>query len=512
MRLLLCFLVSLCSLAFAASAKKSIELDLSGNGKVDFVQLFENGRLVRESEDRDGDGRFELVREFFAFVDEATPVEKITEESREGKGSRVSEVYELKTRGLRVTRVTGAETSYVSVAPLTEQRDCLSAASWPPATVNEFLDNFQALNIGVKDGYLLARPAHQVHRSCLEKWGHPQFINQLERSLSEGMACLAKLATRPPAKANGATFNGAKLAQLFKQRPVTVACQQSDYEWNGVAAHASTRPGQLLESLGVTHPYMSLNPNDPKLRAAPDDRELAELRNTLFHEQLHNLGIRHREGVEFAYTCGDCCVGQVDAETLEAACKICAGDYAGASDKRYLRDFIAWGKASYNTQLPGRALQDFLKENPRDLWGHAALAANDSGVFNPLGSEYAKLLERRFPRLGAEEKQLLAEAKKYQDTAEVRWGQRFAQPLAEVQFALLHGPGREAALEVVTKNLRTLKELREQQGRVSGNTKFVADDLVDRLNNLLRDMWLQDYPKTSPASSRAYGLRQELSF
>jgi hypothetical protein len=77
-----------------------------------------------------------------------------------------------------------------------------------------------------------------------------------------------------------------------------------------------------------------------------------ELKRTIFHENLHNLGYRHGDGIEFPYTCEASCFPYKDKENDSQsesllACKICNGDYPSEESIDYLNDFVEYSDLSY---------------------------------------------------------------------------------------------------------------------------------------------------------------------
>jgi hypothetical protein len=54
-----------------------------------------------------------------------------------------------------------------------------------------------------------------------------------------------------------------------------------------------------MESKNFSHPFVSINSGDPEKTSGNRDEEMAQLKVTLFHESLHNLGFLHKEDIEF---------------------------------------------------------------------------------------------------------------------------------------------------------------------------------------------------------------------
>ena len=86
-----------------------------------------------------------------------------------------------------------------------------------------------------------------------------------------------------------------------------------------------------------------LNPSYPKGGKNLSGKQILDLKRTLFHEQLHNLGHTHNESVEFMYACEKCCFEgfwtdmlrniHLDKDRIE--CKICRGDYLSNNDPEF---------------------------------------------------------------------------------------------------------------------------------------------------------------------------------
>lgn len=501
-----------------ANGVRKVELDLNLDQKVDRIDHYRDGQIFLTEEDAGFGGSLNQRTQFFDFKNSKEPI-SISEidKNRDGKVDRIEKTYRIPEHDRIVTTISVStkldaqfDRTWSSVTKLRQKRD-ESCGSLAPIALQatELSQQVSSLGLGIESGYLRSVPGYRVDAGCLQKWGNPDFVTSLTTAMSKGKSCLAELAQKTPGKMNGAGLNLQRLNALQVVTPVTITCSEtSDYDWEGTAGHASTGRASEIKSLGIKHPYISINPFNPKGRNPTDD-DVRELQATLFHEQLHNLGIKHGEGIEYPYTCESCCVSSGDADEKAAACRVCQGDYSGAADRAYVRDMMNWGELSFNADRSQTAIENYISENPGERWGVFALAANHKGQpFSRVGGEMAKILEARMKNLSTEEKKLLEDAKYYTSQS---WGQQHAKLIAEAQVNLFLDQSQEQALAALQRNKQQLKILFTSAKTAKGDDKYFAEELVRSTNSIIDRIWLDGYPrKNEKTSSAAYELARYL--
>jgi hypothetical protein len=179
----------------------------------------------------------------------------------------------------------------------------------------------------------------KLHRSCLERFG-TKMEQLITEGLQTGMQCLKKL------QGAGALKNHRALEDLFNGQRQTYHCNETDYHWGDIAAHASLSEANNKEEFGLFHPYISILP-DYALRDSPVKGKVMYdefLGLLFFHEQFHNIGYAHNQNEEYAYTCEDCCFNYFNMSDShkDLSCKICSTSYKGISDPKYIRDIFKW--------------------------------------------------------------------------------------------------------------------------------------------------------------------------
>ncbi len=493
---------------FTVLAADLKEFDDNKDGKVDRRTHSAKGQTTLEDRDLDFDGFFETQLQFFSYVSDTKPIQVTTTVTPAQKVERKEFLFEVR-KSKRLRRQTQIfDEKGVVVRDWSDSTDLAKASecqAFGDLGVEEFARAGEAPALRLNNGYLDLQPGHRVHESCLTNWGRDLFVENFQSAMSTGLQCLGRLASGN----NGARVNLSQLESLFATTKVTVLCHQRDYEWNGVVGHASTGPADAIKDPAVAHPYISLNPTAPNPATAGD---ILELKKTLFHEQLHNLGLRHGHSIEYPYACEDCCIseGQTPEDTalIGLACKVCTGDYAGTTDKRYVLDIINWGNQDYRFFLGQKAATNYLKESPRDPWGYAAAALASSDIFNPFGSSLAAELRRRVPARTAEVEGLLVRAEKFKDASHFKFAKPSADVLAKAHMDLFFAQDAKSALATLEKNKEMIKAaITAPSASDRSNRTYVAAQLRGQVKNMLYTIWLDQYPHNNDAfSPRAYTL------
>lgn len=501
-----------------AKELSSKNFDFNGDGKTDYVEVSSGERLVRIEEDTDGTGVLDKVTTIHESPGPTDAIRTTTYDADgDGKPERRERVYfssELKKKFLLVEvaeKKAGVfDHRFAQLLSPSRERDCGEMQPEASPEVAQLLSSVSAIQHTLSGELLSARPNHEVHRSCLERWGHPQFVNVLQKSIEDGLKCLGTLANKPPQPLNGAAMNIVKLNHLFQGTKVSVNCQHKMPFDSDAIAQASVAPGDRFPGTSLEHPYVVLAPSTPARSGAPSAAELRELRVTLFHEQLHNLGIAHGEGIEYPYACEDCCM--VGSAGKDAACRVCRGEYAGgANSEMYVIDLYNWGGAIGDLHHARVGARNLARRVPNNPFGHALVAMSQSDTHNAIGIEYARLFEARYTNLSLPLKEILAQSRKLQNSETIKWGQRFGQPIGQALFEHLHNRDNMTAVRTLQTGLPVLRELVRHQNSGQPDQRKAARLMTEVLSDFLWEIQLSEVPgSTSAAGLVASNLRKEL--
>ncbi|WP_419173134.1 hypothetical protein [Halobacteriovorax sp.] len=216
--------------------------------------------------------------------------------------------------------------------------------------VDDFIDNFDPIISRIGGGVFEFTPGVQIHKSCLDNLGDEKFPRMLRNALDKGLSCLSDLASQDKDKSMKGEISN--LLNFFniqlsgKVNPTKFICHNKNYNWNnGVVGYASTSEVEI-KSLGIKHPFVSLNPKMEKsfFGGIKNGPSTDELEGVMFHEMIHNFGYRHGTGVDTSYGCEACCFGNDKAKKY--ACNICVGKYKDEMDSAYIRDMALMSKES----------------------------------------------------------------------------------------------------------------------------------------------------------------------
>jgi hypothetical protein len=508
--------------------------DLNGDGVIDRIESWDEEALVKLQTDKNFTGKISEWNQYFPYKNDVTAVEiEESDTNKDGKADRKKSIYrsEKTKHWITVNEVdsdfNGSFDKKFNTFTDLVQKNQTHCNPEMLKFESKFLklasDSKAASNKIINEEYLQTDFGYKIQKGCMKNWGEA-FPKMVKESITKGMKCLEKLAqtnTNLGVKPNGAFANLKNLDQIISNKGVTIACTQSkendkkDYDWKRAAAHASTDATDEIKEFGIKHPYLSLNPQIPKVKAKGTKDELAEIQKTIFHEQLHNLGIKHGEDVEAPYTCETCCFAdkKTDKAELDVACKICAGGYTSSTDKKYITDMIAWGKATYRSQRATLAVLNFQKEFPQDKFGLLAFAEINSDVFSPLGSNIAIILKKKFKGWSKDEE------KKIDEIAEMNNYELFKNPLikkssatiAETYVSLVYDKNYTKTMALLKKESANLKAMIAAKAKAKGNESYVFDNLKDMLTVQLKEIWMKDgVDKTSPEADEAYILLNDL--
>ncbi len=190
----------------------------------------------------------------------------------------------------------------------------------------------------------------KIDSACLKIYGS-ELTLILQKLFQDSMACLKDL------KGKGSDQNFLKIQSLLnnKDNPLKLNCSNLNFPWKNSTMAFATVPGD------ATHPQINLNPKRKE--------NLKELKNTVFHELLHNCGHLHNHHVEYMYACPQCCQEkqaryefEFEKQKIESACRICEGDFESSTDTKYLNELVGWSNKDFTyiatNKLIGQIFQD----------------------------------------------------------------------------------------------------------------------------------------------------------
>lgn len=506
---------------------KRVDVDLNRDAKADRIETYRGKSLVFLDRDTKFTGKFDQKTTYLEFVSATKPIEITTLDTNgDGKVDRIESVYQDKIHDLLIvsTKVDSKfkgvfEKKFTTHSKLSQEKedaDCIVDQRLQDLKILKLTKDITDLKILLQDGFYQTDWGYRIHESCLDKWGAETFPALLKASMSKGFQCLGNLAKENAKKnlvPNGALDNLQGLEYLISKNNVSIVCNEKDYSWEGFTAHASTIPNEMIKESGVRHPFISVNEFKPKIKGKPSEDEKNALSGTLFHEQFHNLGILHNKNIEFPYACVACCVSLKTTESeKEIACKICSGVYTSASEKNYINDLITWGKNSSNKSVSRQAIISYQKEFPGDRWALFAYADASTSLFSPVGIQLAKILKNKFKNITQEEESYLKNIEYYgvmpNLTNKVIAG--FSKVLAEAHITQYFDGDTKKTLENLEKNKVAIKELLKKLSETTDESKYILEEIKDKYDNLLSDIWRDGYPKNNSAENdRAYKVLLE---
>ncbi|MFT6068981.1 MAG: hypothetical protein ACJAT2_002226 [Bacteriovoracaceae bacterium] len=513
----LCLFLFLLSYQLLADGVRIKSFDLNKDGIKDRFEYYQGKKLIRLEEDRNNDSKIDFITIF-----NDSTFYKIEKQDSTNTG-KFDRVVSFKSIGKGKTRIQTKRDSngdgqfdinfFKTVRSIQKEIDCQE----DPQKLGEIDDLSTASYYAaaeLNNGLLPTDFGYKIDKVCIEKWGNG-FPEIVKDSIETGLKCLSDLAKNSPDKNNisGAAKNYKEIEQLLSKKKVSLLCSEEDYNWTGTRAHASASVNDKIKSLGIGHPFISINPKIPKMSKAATDVEISAMKKTIFHEQIHNLGYLHGHGVEYAYTCGACCFKDYGGdEGKKAACKVCTGNYKNASEKKYLEDIINFSKLTYNEGLGQEAVINYLKENPKSIYGMANLSKITSDVFNPIGYHLALLIESKNSNISKEDQLRLNQAKSRKPDD----GNQAGEILANVYYQLYYEKNGDAAVSILDANKELLKNEYEKMEAKSEHTNYMVAELKETTYNFIFDMWVNRYganPKVEANSNesvaaKAYKLHQ----
>ena len=286
---------------------KTKRYDLNKDGIIDRIDYWKKNLLIKRQEDRNGDKKIDF--EIIFFNSKKIKIEKV-DSNFDGHFDRIKTFEKFQKKYVKVFYQIDKnfdqtfERTYYETFKV-DQQNCIQQFKHE---VDSFIRNGLAAAAEVNKGFLPTTFGFSIDQKCLQNWGN-DFPNLLKKSIQTSLQCMTRLHEELsyPEVLTAGLRNAKDLIDLVKASPVTIVCSEKDnYNWAGATGHASSSPGKSLESPSVKHPFISINPNNPKVLPA-SSKNLLELKRTIFHESLHNIGHRHGHGIEFPYACETCC-------------------------------------------------------------------------------------------------------------------------------------------------------------------------------------------------------------
>lgn len=498
---------------WAQNVSEIKKLDLNNDGKFDRFEHYQGEALIKIEEDRNLDQKMDYSEYF-----DRAPYYLVIEQDSNYDGkidfrksylrhnplkSKVFKEVDLNHDGVFESKL------FEIVDDVQKNADCFKVV------IESQLQKFAQTNLSVAEkigpNFRKTGVGFKVEEDCYKKWGN-DFGKIVKDSVQTGLQCLANLGAKEKSSLSGALRNGYNLSKLFKDDKISLVCAEDDYDWSGARAHASTRPDQQIKNKNVSHPYVSLNPSFPENPVGKRTDEIKQIKETIFHEALHNLGYRHSEGIEFSYGCGACCFDNTEAGPgKDIACKICAGNYRNELDENYLRDFIKFGKHNYKDSFAYDAVAKFTKLRAKNLQGLAFLANSSGSVFNPIGPELAKIIRTKHsnPNLERTIERELEGAETYSDMSDFATSKASTTHLSSALYELYYTHDSAKALAILSANKTQIKQEIEALEKDPGNKKYVGEELRRTLDGIIYDVWINRFPANAQAeinSKKAYEL------
>ncbi len=510
------FLISSFALSsFGESPRKLFRknIDINKDGKADRIEVYldkEHKTLFELHEDRNVDGYFERITKYKI----PGTIKRIYVDTNSDKKFDRIETHKLSIRDKQKVQVKiqidkdhdgKYEIEYKNHYDLIQNSDCTHKEySFGTESIDKFSILMSSIAANAVGGFIPTSFGYEIDPQCINNWG-ANFPEFLKESIFTGISCLKNL------KGNGAKTLAHDLESLLSKNNVTVVCSETDYlSWTGVYAHASAGPDseKILDGK-VSHPYISVNPGDPASGLSKDEvkQRKQELRKTLFHEQIHNLGHVHYHGVEYAYPCEDCCLSYDDPseddkkeeERVKAACRACDTEHIGGITEDYLEVLRDYTGKAYLSKNFRAAVTEFNNENPENQVGHAYIAMTNSSYFNPIGHHIASMIkvgiDEEDPKITKVNKMLndVDNDKDLKSSEEYR-------KLPEGRFiaSAIYDAYVVRDLELTLKNLenelpKTIDSLRAKRLDKDEYNDYYADNVKDAIKALVTDLYLNDH-------------------
>lgn len=464
--------------------------DLNSDGKIDFVEVTLNKILIERKEDLNNDGTFD--RQTLFYPETSHEFFKVVEEKKHGThpGKRISYWHDpVKKKTFSLTQIDENndgkwDKEFRSSSEIVQHKDECSEED-ALATLARTATEAASLS----DEYYQTSWGHQIHKSCLENNNKDWFLENTEKAIKGGMACLDRLGK---SGGTGAQKNHISLDNILQQKNVQVICNENSYDWGSSTLAYATTSSDNKNSL-LKHPGISLNPTTAgnyKRQGKQGDNEFVR---TMFHEQLHNLGYLHGHDIEYPYACEKCCFPESSdsADKTSIACNVCSGNYSGSTDVNYLRDITSFGISNYNTSHGISTSIKYLMTRPGDVSGLSYLALNLSGIFDPVGVHLAAKI-RASDKPDASQVKILDEAQNYEASDIFKPYEASSRIVADAFYESFRSQNPASALALLKKEATLIKRELSQKPKEE-DSRYVAESVKAGIKKLVYTVWLDGY-------------------
>jgi len=348
--------------------------------------------------------------------------------------------------------------------------------------------------------YLVTDFGFKIHRGCLKKFGQNFLVKQIKNSLQTGLQCLAKLEEKlqknlPKNKKIGAPMrNAIKIQTLLKKSPVSLVCdshKKFELKTKAFASAHENSIAQIDKKTFVKHPYIVLNPKFSK--TGPDEIDAHSLRQTLFHEHLHNIGHRHGATMEAPYACEDCCFSSnaKAARKKELACRICTGDYSSFLEKKYIEDLLEWSKLAGHTSIVSLTIKNYLNAFPKSTWGIIKVIQATIAI-DPFAIALGQIAINEFKGLTKEEKAAIKATQKYANFAVIKRYSLYSKIAASAFYENRFSHDPKKSMEILELSTATLFQLKNKltnpKEKLSSIDKEFINILLKNIKSTLNEI------------------------
>ena len=486
------FLISFTSFA------KIEKFDINKDGIIDRIDTYDNDLLIKRQEDRNGDKAIDVEITYTA-SNRIFKIEKF-DSNYDGNFDRIKTFERFKSKFTKVTYKIDKnfdkkfDRTYIETY-LRDQKDRVSCIQDLKDEVDSFVRDGISAVASTNKGFIPTNFGYSIDQACVKKWG-PNFPSLLKSTIQKGLQCMTRIHSQfsGPNTLSGALRNSKGLIDLANETPVSIVCsEETGYDWDGTAGHASTEIKDIIETPPVKHPFISINPFHPVDKPVTKD-VLQTLKGTILHENLHNLGYLHGDKIEFPQACDSCCFPPDDdnenaKNKKEIGCKICNGDYPSEDSLSYLKDYVDFSDLSYDFEVAYLTLKKSLKENPNDIERLILFARTQKGFYNPIGKALADIIQS--------ERELTSTQKKGLDNAREfspEKGKKSAKVIAQVMYDIYANQDAKLAIQNLIQNKHLIKSEMDRLNRSSDITEnAIGESIRDSLDGLVIEVWLNEY-------------------
>lgn len=489
-----------------ASESKVKKIDFNKDGKIDRIEVYNDTKLIEISEDLNGDGK---IDEKIVFSTKDSSRVNFISTARNGIYNKKIIYKDSSSLKDMISKETFIDKDYDGKFEINfkehikkDQKDLHASCQIAnePTFMNYFMNTSLVIGAKASGGLMKTESGYLVDNECIKKWGS-DFLQDLNDMKSKSLSCLEKLHKNSKRKENtGASKNLYLLKELYADKKVSLVCSESDYDWSGTAGHASTDSSNDAIKIegskkSIKHPFISLNPSYPTDK--PITQEVRdELKRTIFHEGLHNLGHKHGDGYEYAYTCETCCFPKEtnDLDFNEISCKVCLGDYESSTSRDYTSDMIDWSDKNYRSFIGQAIARTYNKENPGSADALLLLAKSESGVFNPVGGELAGILLEKELISEPDDIALANDVKSY-NTYDNDKQKSASKSVALAMYYTYYEKDTAKVVEVLEKNKADLKYV--FSAKEEKDDDYISSDIYDAIDSIIFENWINSYPGAS---------------